>query len=256
MSIIYEPTGKGNEESGLCANLYRRCGHGCTYCYSPSATYTKREIFFKYPEPRKDCIQEFKKDVAKLIKKSDINRLILFSLSCDTYQPIDVEYGLTREALKILTFYGIPVRILTKGGLRAERDLDLLKKDPRNEFGCTMTNDEEKASLLWEPGAAVPEERMEILRKAKKEGIYTWVSMEPVVDPEAVYRLLEKMKGYVDIFKIGKLNYHPRAKVINWRKFRTKVVERCQKLGVNYFIKIDLANIPPAITDVGQLRSE
>ena len=247
MSVIYEPKGKGNEESGLCVNLYRGCGHGCVYCYAPSALYLKRPVFFNEVTPRENVLSQLKKDAQDLHNRRDTNRLVLLSLSCDSYQPLDVEHKLTREAIKILLHYGLPIRILTKGGMRAARDFDLLVRDPRSEFGCTMTNDEDRASRAWEPNAALPDDRMEALQTAHEMGIKTWVSMEPVVDPEVVYRLIDQMKNYVRIFKIGKLNYHPRAKQINWARFRTRVVEYCRALGVAYFIKTDLVDIKPRL---------
>ena len=45
MSIIYKPKGKALEYSELAANLYRGCGHACTYCFAPKATFTDRVVF-------------------------------------------------------------------------------------------------------------------------------------------------------------------------------------------------------------------
>jgi hypothetical protein len=84
--------------------------------------------------------------------------------------------------------------------------------NPINAWSATLTHDDPAVSLEWEPGAALPAERIEALRIAHTAGIKTWVSFEPVIDPESVCRLLDLPHGFVDFYKVGKLNYHPRAK--------------------------------------------
>ena len=47
-------------------------------------------------------------------------------------------------------------------------------------------------------------------------GIKTWVSCEPVLNPESIYMLI-RFANYIDKFKIGKLNYFPSD--IDWKEF-------------------------------------
>jgi hypothetical protein len=75
---------------------------------------------------------------------------------------------------------------------------------------------------------------------AKEAGIHTWVSFEPVLDPEAVYRLLDQTSEFVDFYKVGKLNYHPLAQEIDWRRFMGEMEERLSRLGKPYYLKKDL----------------
>lgn len=236
MSVIYEPRGKAREYAALSCNIYRGCGHGCTYCYAPSATFTQREKFFSNPSVRSDILNQIKKE-ASALKTSDP---ILLCFTCDAYQPFDVETGLTREVLGVFDFHKIPCQVLTKGGMRASRDFDILSKDRRNLFSVTLTHDDPKVSLEWEPGAALPGDRIESLKTAKDHGISTWVSFEPVFDPEAVYRLIEQTHKWVDLYKVGKLNYHKAAKDINWKEFREKAIALLEKHGKEYYIKDDL----------------
>ena len=86
----------------------------------------------------------------------------------------------------------------------------------------------------------MPQDRIDSLYLAKKLGLKTWVSFEPVIDPEAVYRLLEATQDFVDLYKVGKLNYHPLAKEIDWRKFKGEMEERLSRLGKPYYLKKDL----------------
>lgn len=236
MAVIYTPRGKAREYSPLALNLYKGCSHRCSYCYAPSATFTDRAAFYK-PKPRKNILKLLERD-AKIMQ--GILRPILLCFTCDPYQPMEAELKLTRQALRILNHYGLTVQVLTKGGILAIRDFDLLRLNKNNTFGVTLTTDDEKESLEWEPGASLPYSRMIALDTAHFVGIKTWVSFEPVINPEAVYRLIDKTKDFVDLYKVGKLNYHTHAKTINWPEFRERVTEKLTALGKDFYIKEDL----------------
>ncbi len=236
MAIIYEPKGRAGEYSPLAANLYRGCSHGCRYCYAPAATFTSRDRFI-LPSIRKNVINQLKKDV---VKYKDDRRQILLSFTSDPYQPLEKLSLITRRAIEIMLAGGLRVTVLTKGGMLASRDFDLLSSSPYSEFACTLTTDNNDESIRWEPYAALPAERLQVLKAAHNIGIKTWVSFEPVINPEAVYRLLDSSYKYVDFYKIGKLNYHPLANSINWPEFRRKIISQLDDLNKKYLIKKDL----------------
>ena len=241
MAIIYEPKGKAHEYSPLAVNLYKGCAHGCVYCYGPSTIKIKKAVFSSpdYIQPRPGILEALKKDAAKL---AGDKREILLSFTSDAYQPVEKDLRITRQALEILTAHGLTVTILTKGGAWGiRRDMDLLKQNSRNAWSVTLTHDDPAVSLEWEPGAALPEDRIESLRLAHSAGIKTWVSFEPVIDPEAVYRLLGATSEFVDFYKVGKLNYHPLAKEIDWRRFKKEIEARLTRLEKPYYLKKDLA---------------
>jgi DNA repair photolyase len=155
-SVIYEPRGKAREYSPLAVNLYSGCSHECEYCYSPAYIHVSREDFYQ-PKPRKDILQRINLDANKLKQKHEKGPVLL-CFTCDPYQPIDEKYQLSRQAIQILHSSGLNVMILTKGGLRAQRDFDLLNE--KDLFGVTLTNLDSAFSLKWEPGAALPVERI------------------------------------------------------------------------------------------------
>lgn len=237
MPIIYEPRGKAYEYSPLAANLYKGCAHGCLYCYAPSALFMERETFHKSAAPRFNLIEQIKKDVRKY-EHSEHNVLLCFT--SDPYQPIEKRFKVTRKAIKIINDANIPVTILTKAGSLPRRDFDLLVKHQKNAFSVTLTTDIVEDSLLWEPNAGLPEDRIVSLQIAHALGIHTWVSFEPVIDPKAVLRLIKQTHRFTDLYKIGKLNYHKHAKTICWRKFTSDVVLVLTKLGKPYYLKKDL----------------
>jgi hypothetical protein len=78
------------------------------------------------------------------------------------------------------------------------------------------------------------------LLEARKLGIKTWVSYEPVINPDKVLWYIDYLKETTDEIKIGKWNYSPEAKKIDWYKFGYEVEALCQRLGVRYYIKEDL----------------
>ena len=239
MAVIYEPTGKAKEYSDLACNIYSGCGHGCVYCYAPACVRKTKENFFSNPSPRKNIIQQIKKESAKVVD-DEIKKNVLLCFTCDPYQPIDDEYRLSRSAIMSFNEHKIPVTILTKGGMSAVKDFDLLSENTLSEYAVTLTTDIESESLEWEPGAANPDSRIESLKYAKAAGLRTWVSFEPVFNPDAVYRLIDKTSEYVDLYKVGKMNYHPVSKKIDWGMFKSTVQKKLVRNNKAFYIKQDL----------------
>lgn len=227
---IYEPKGAAKEYGDLAVNIYTGCNHGCYYCFAPSVLRKDRETFSKV-EPRIDIVES----VARQIEREHITgKMIHLCFTCDPY-PADIDTTPTREIIKIIKESGNHVQILTKGGLRAERDFDLL--DGNDNFGVTYAGYPlgglfEVSPL--EPNASSPHERLASLGRAKALGIKTWMSCEPVLDAEDICTMVQ-VADYVDLFKIGKLNYHPSD--INWKEFGNRVEGLCKAYHRNYTIK-------------------
>lgn len=244
MSIIYETRGRAREYFELAANLYGGCGHACRYCYGATVTHKDPTEFFRNPRPRDNVIDRLETDARRLGRNNE-TRHILLSFVTDPYQPLEERLKVTRRAIEILHYHSLNVAILTKGGFRATRDFDLLTN--LDLFGVTLTFMDPTRSRTWEPGAALPIDRMKSLEDAHARGIPTWVSLEPVIEPVETLALIDATAGFVDHYKVGTLNYPdklpPQFQVqrIDWRKFALVVVEHLDGLGANYYIKKDLA---------------
>lgn len=229
---IYKPSGAALEYGDLALNIYTGCNHGCYYCFAPNVLHKTREDFAKV-EPHKDIVNEVRK---QLEIEQISGKLIHLCFTCDPY-PADIDTTPTREIIKLLKAYGNHVQILTKGGRRAERDFDLL--DEKDWFGVTycgypdegieMANKPSKA----EPNAAPPLERINPIAECKAK---RWVSLEPVLHAGDALALLENTD--FDLYRIGKLNYHPSS--INWHDFGRKAEDICKRRGLNYYIKDSL----------------
>lgn len=232
MNPLYRPFGKALEYCEYAVNLYTGCAHDCTYCYVPSVLHVALADFHAKVEPRHRVLESLERQLRKLHPYSgnmfkttgDGSRgKVLFCFTCDPY-PVGDNIT-TREAIKIVGDFGYTPVVLTKGGNRAVRDFDLLKKYG-GQFGATLTFYDFKLSRQQEPLAALPMERIEALREAHVSGIFTWVSLEPVIDPDQTYQLIGATRGFVDHYKIGKLNY--RQVDVDWRTFVAEAKKRLE----------------------------
>jgi len=242
--LIYEPKGRAKEYAPLACNIYRGCDHRCTYCYAPSATRRQRQDFAQ-PKARADFLPKLRREAKKRWLANQGGQVLL-CFTCDPYQHIDVESELTRKTIEILHARDHSVCILTKGGARALRDIDLFT--PADAFASTLTWLDDKRSLEWEPGAALPDERIYTLHAFHKAGISTWISLEPVLDSAIALQVIRETHTFVDLYKVGKLNYHPLAQTIDWHKFACDVVALLESLDCKYYIKRDLACYLPEST--------
>jgi DNA repair photolyase len=235
LKVIYEPAGRAREYSALAVNLYSGCNHGCKYCYAPDCMRRDRQEFYNKQSARVDILKKIQQDCKVL---SGIKERVLLCFTCDPYQKLDDTEQLTRETLKLFRQYQIPFQILTKAGSRAERDFDLYSKT--DAFAATLTFMDEEKSLYYEPEAALPAERIETIKKAKQAGIETWVSFEPVLNDDEIFKLLEATHEYVDLYKVGKISRFQPGKEIDWERFAYEIVSRLEALGKKYYIKNDL----------------
>lgn len=220
MKPIYIPKGKAKEYGDYAINIYTGCPHRCFYCFAPNVLHMDRETFHSCVEPRKNIVEETKKQLEKMGIKGE---LIHLCFTCDPY-PTGYDTTPTREIIKAIKDSGNNVQILTKGN--GSRDFDLL--DENDWYGITLD------------GISIREygKRLASLFTAYSKGIKTWVSFEPVTDEEKFFDELEFVSTAVDKVKIGKLNYH--SSNINWAEFGRKAEKMCKDLGLDYYIKESL----------------
>jgi len=252
VSVIYEPTGSARSDAALALNIYHGCTHACAYCYVPSATFTKRAIFNASVEPRADFLVMLEKDAIARYQRGEGGHVLMSFLN-DPYQPAELEYGLTRKAIQILHATGHTFVTLTKGGTRALRDIKLFT--PRDEFASTLTTTTDELSRKWEPGAALFEDRCNALRTFHEAEIPTWVSLEPVLYEDEVYKIVEKTRNFVNHYRIGRLNRNAHEKTINWYGFAERITRFMLENDIPYLIKKELLPyLPEGVPDVYRCR--
>jgi len=234
LKAIYEPAGAALEYADLSLNLYAGCSHRCTYCYNRG----------KFRSP---CTEVIKKSSLENIEH-DLNQLAALENKTPVHMsfigdPFDLgreDNSYTHRVLELFKIYQHPFQILTKGGMKAIQEPDLYFEGC--SFGCTLTFDNPEDSKKWEPGAALPEDRIAALELAHKKGIKTWASLEPVIDPLQSLHLIELSHEFVDHYGVGKINHHAALeKTIDWPKFRADAEALLKKYGKSYKIKTALA---------------
>lgn len=234
MKPIYEPKGKAKEYGDYAINIYTGCPHRCYYCFAPNVLHKVKDDFHSHIEPRKNIVEE----VRKQIEREEITgKLIHLCFTCDPY-PNGYDSTPTREIIKILKDSGNNVQILTKNGVDAMRDFDLL--DSGDMFGVTYAGYSPEDFVRQpkeEIAAGTPFERVKALYLAHKKGIKTWVSAEPVLNATDVLEFME-FANYVDIWKVGKLNYYPSD--IDWGDFGRRVEAILKSKRKAYYIKDSL----------------
>lgn len=242
MAAIYEPQGAAREYSPLALNYVRGCDHGCVYCYVPKMMkrfdkdYIHSNVYMK-----ESTLLE--KEILRSAKKfRNSEKQVFMSFTTDPYSHFNNETKFTRKVLEILLEYKIPVSILTKGGNNVLQDLDLIKEFGENiQVGGSLTFTSEEDTLKWEKNSSMPSERFSTLKTLHENGVKTWASMEPVIYTDQSLEIMELTSGFVDSYKIGKLNHFKKHEdKFDWTKFLTDSVEIMRRNKTPFYIKKDL----------------
>jgi len=150
-------------------NPYSGCAHACIYCDARSQRYYLNQDF----EDEVIIKTNIKKKLELKIKRA---RTLLPDVVGpggvnDVYQPIEKKIENTKKILRIFAKYKYPLNIATKSKL-ITRDIDILKGIAEDTW-CTVgfsisTTNNELAGFL-EPHSSSPLERLEALKKIKKQ---------------------------------------------------------------------------------------
>lgn len=209
----------------FCFNPYIGCTHACAYCYARFMgrfTGHSGKKWGAYLDCKINAPDLLAKEAPKIKKKG--GTVILGSVT-DCYQPIERKLGLTRKCLEVFLKHQIPISILTKNKL-VERDLDLLRQFKDCELGISLSILDQNVQHILERGASSPQERIEVLKKAKKQGLQTYLFLGPIHPflTEA-QEIMRQVLPYYD-FVMGEM---PNLKCGNWTDFSNALRE----LGVN-----------------------
>ena len=186
--------------------------------------------------PRPDYLRNLRKDARKY-QVAGIREQVMLSFTSDAWNPFDT--SLTIPTIEILIEHGLGFCTLTKGGTRALAGIDLFRPD-RDAFAATLTSLDDSFSRKWERNAALPGDRIAALKAFYDRGIFTWVSLEPTLDVESSLTIVQATHSFVDLFKIGRVNYLPMTRTTNWKSYTESMVELCARLGVAHYVKRDL----------------
>ena len=110
-------------------------------------------------------------------------QFVLMSGVTDPYQPVERRLKITRRCLEVLAEFRNPVGVITKSDLVA-RDVDILADLASHNCASatlSITTLSKELKRVMEPRAALPEKRLEAIRRLSEAGIPVGVNVAPVI---------------------------------------------------------------------------
>ena len=159
---------------------YMACGHGCAYCDGRAEKYYVEGDFDRDIIVRENIDQLLMKELSSLREKGPV---CISSGVTDAYQPVEEETQLTRKCLEVLSYFDLPVNLLTKSDL-IERDLDILSKIAKSNnvsVFISLVHLDDDVRAVFEPNAASVENRLNLIEKLRDAGCSVGVLAMPFI---------------------------------------------------------------------------
>ena len=165
-------------------NPYRGCEHGCSYCYArPGHAYLGLSPGLDF-----ESRLRVKPDAAELLiralsRKGYRVSPIALGANTDPYQPVEREWGITRQILEVLARCRHPVSITTKSAL-IERDVAILADMARDnlvQVQLSITTLDRTLARQMEPRAPTPPRRIQAMARLIEAGIPVTVMVAPII---------------------------------------------------------------------------
>jgi DNA repair photolyase len=245
MDKIIKKTKPGSanwEYSQYYLNPWLGCSHECAYCYN-KGRYKNNMFWGKPVRPVKGLFARLEYQLEREIPQGQI----FMSFVGD---PFDVNmYHNTRKVLEILLKYDVPnLCVLTKSRT-VVLFMDILKQFKNIKIGFSLSFDNDKDSIKYEPGAAVFSERVKALEEMMWEcwgyhNIRFWASLEPVINILQTLNIIYKTRDFVSFYKIGLLGSHSKLfEGYNNQKFKAfacDALKLIKEADVDVYIKKSL----------------
>lgn len=173
-------------------NPYEGCSCNCLYCYTRGSKYG--ENMDEKLAVKANALEVLDRQLAARAKKSQYGFVAVGSAT-DAYIHHEEQQEMTKGMLLLLLKHRFPVFISTKCTL-ITRDIELLKEidtaailpeDLKETLArglilsVSISSLDEKVSDMLEPGAPPPLQRLELVKRLKKEGFFTGVNAIPLL---------------------------------------------------------------------------
>ncbi|MGC4104458.1 radical SAM protein [Ferruginibacter sp.] len=173
-------------------NPYDGCSCNCLYCYIRGSKYG--ENMNDRLAVKENALAILEKQLHARAKKGDYG-IVAVGSATDAYMPHEASYKITEAFLRLLLKYRFPVFISTKSTL-ITRDMDLLQQIDKTAIlpadlqgslqrgvilSVSISTMDENICNMLEPGAALPAERLNILKELKAAGFLAGVNAIPVL---------------------------------------------------------------------------
>ena len=156
-------------------NLTSSCAHGCIYCYS--CGYSSR------PADGKIIVYSnlFEKLKSELARKRKMPKTIYFSPSSDLFQPIPEVLQTGYDIIEFLLTHDLNVAFVTKGVIPDSHFVLFQKYPTRIQAQIGLISMDQTVLARFEPNAAPPHIRLDLLRRLTEAGIPTSVRLDPII---------------------------------------------------------------------------
>ena len=243
-SLLYK---SGVEYADFCLNHVEGCSHGCKYpcyAYNMAKRFGRVKSYNDWLKPKlvSNALELLDKEIP--IYKDQIKFVHL----CFMTDPFMYKYkevaDMSLKIIERLNKDNIRCTALTKGIYPTDL-ADKKAYGSNNEYGITLVSLDEGFKKKFEPFSAPFDKRIESLKQLHKQGLKTWVSIEPYPTPNIVEQRLKDILqaiSFVDKIVFGKLNYSVVASQYEANKefydaCAKQVKKFCSEKGIQYHIK-------------------
>lgn len=162
-------------------NIYRGCEHGCKYCYAMySHQYLDSEQYFNDIYVKTDIVKQLEKQLSSPSWKREV---VNIGGVTDSYQPIEAQYKLMPDILRLMIKYKTPCIISTKSDLIL-RDYDLIAELSNITYvnvAATVTCMDENIRKKIEPNGVESLKRFAMLKEFAKTNASTGLHFMPII---------------------------------------------------------------------------
>ena len=162
-------------------NIYRGCEHGCKYCFAMySHQYLGSEQYFNDIFIKTNVVERLEKQLSSSSWKGEV---INIGGVTDSYQPLETQYKLMPDILRLMIKYKNPCIISTKSDLIL-RDYDLIEELASLTYvnvAATITCMDEAIRQKIEPLGAPSLRRFEMLKQFSKTDACTALHFMPII---------------------------------------------------------------------------
>lgn len=206
-SLFYKDTG-GNE-GNKCTYPTRLdsygcgCQHDCNYCYAKSILSFRN--LWNAQKPVVASMKQVKSAIKDLIKnKTEIVRL---GGMTDPFQPIELNYRVTYQIIKMLNKHNIGYLIVTKSHLVANDEYMRIYNPKLAHFQITTTclDDKLYKKLNYEK-ASLPSQRIDAIKKLQNKGYDVAIRLSPLIEEYIDFNKLNNLgieKALIEFLRVN-----------------------------------------------------
>lgn len=159
----------------LALNVTRGCSHSCAYCYC--------RAYPEAPPPGQLPVYEnlpVRLEV-ELARMRRYPRAVSLCTASDPFQPFQEVLAVTYRAAELLLDRGITVTFLTKGWIPDDFVALFARYPGQVHARIGLLSFDPRYHRLFEPGTALPEARLQNLRRLREAGVPVGVRHDPVI---------------------------------------------------------------------------